>query len=100
MAPWEAFASLPKFVSNVPRGIDAPSRYDENGNPADFKSIKQCARINEYMRAEDKKGIVPGNSGYCLSQALENTKRRDIASAMSLLVDWKMGFYMKVLDGF
>ena len=58
-APWEAFASLPKFVFHVPRGMDAPSRYDENGNPADFKAIKQCARINEYIaavkRAEDNK---------------------------------------------
>ena len=84
--------------------MDAPSRYDENDNPADFKTIKQCARIDEYItavrRAEDKKGIVSGNSGYCLSQALENTKRHDIASAMSLLVGGKMGFYMKVLDSF
>ena len=84
--------------------MNAPSQYDENGDLADFKTIKKCARINEYItavkRAEDKKGIVPGNSGCCLSQALENTKRHDIASAMSLLVDGKMGFYMKVLDGF
>ncbi|XTI87321.1 hypothetical protein V2W45_1330015 [Cenococcum geophilum] len=79
-APWKAFASLPNFVFDVPRGTDAPSRYDENGNPADFKTIKQCARINEYIaavkRAEEKKEVVPGNSSYCLSQALENTKCR------------------------
>jgi hypothetical protein len=89
---------------HVSRGMDAPSRYDENDNPADFKTIKQCARINKYItavkRAEDKKRIVPGNSSYCLSQALENTKRHHIASSMSLLVDGKMGFYMKVLDSF
>ena len=71
--------------------MDTPSRYDENGNPADFKTIKQCARINEYIkRAENKKGIVPGNSDYCLSPALEDTKRHDVASAISLFVYGKM----------
>ena len=94
-ASWEAFASLPKSVFHVPHGMDAPSRYDENGDPADFKTIKQCARINEYTaavkRAEDKKGIVPRNSSYCLSQALKNTKRHNVASAMGLFVDGKMG---------
>ena len=84
--------------------MDALSWYNENGNPADLKTIKQCAKINEYTaavkRAEDKEGIVPRNSSYCLSQALKNTKRHDVASAMGLFVDGKMGLYMKVLDGF
>lgn len=82
---------MPKFVFHVPHGMNAPSQYDENGDLADFKTIKQCARINEYTeavkRAEDKKGIVPGNPGYCFSQGLRNTKRHNIASAMGLFVD-------------
>ena len=98
-APWETI-DFPLTLSKVPKPVDAPWNYDENGMPIDEDSRKRMVERKEYVdavrRAEEMCKLPPK-----LSSILDNERGQDLASAMRLFaVDGKMGLYSKVLDAF
>ena len=98
-APWETI-DFPLTLSKVPKPMDAPWNYDENGVPIDEDSRKRIVERKEYLdavrQAEERCKLPP-----TLSSVLHNERGQDLAYAMRLFaVDGKMGFYSKVLDAY
>ena len=53
--------------------------------------------IKIVMEKEREKGLT---EGYTLSSALQNSKRQDLAYAMTLYQGGKAGFFSKMMDAF
>ncbi|KAF2816794.1 uncharacterized protein BDZ99DRAFT_504780 [Mytilinidion resinicola] len=101
-APWEVFGDYPLFVGGIPRAMDAPWVWDEQGNPLDERS-KLCAKhekqyLAAVIRAEEKRGLTLENHMHLLSAALQDTKRHALAKAMWLFEGGKQGFYHLVTE--
>ncbi|TDZ15457.1 hypothetical protein Cob_v011643 [Colletotrichum orbiculare MAFF 240422] len=98
-APWEIFADFPLTLSMVPPAIDVPWNYNEQGDPVTDELKQQLADQKTYVaavkEAEDSKG-----TGNLLSEALNDCKRQQLATAMRLYQRGKVGWYSKLTDEF
>ncbi|KAI9748692.1 MAG: acetyl-CoA synthetase [Chaenotheca gracillima] len=95
-APWEAI-DFPLTLLQVPAPMDAPWNYDEEGVPTDEAERKKLEDRKEYVaavrRAEFRRELPS-----MLSDILNDAQKQNVATAMRLYVDGKMGLYSKVLD--
>ncbi|RKK89688.1 hypothetical protein BFJ68_g16646 [Fusarium oxysporum] len=98
-APWEIFGDFPLNLSIVPPAMDVPWAYNEDGSPKSADVAQRFADQEEYVAAvkeeENRSGGV-----HQLSEALENSERQQLATAMRLFRDGKPGWYSKVVDKF
>lgn len=81
--------------------MDVPWNYDENGYPKDEESrqnlVDRDQAVKIVMEKEREKGLT---EGYTLSSALQDSKRQDLAYAMTLYQGGKARFFSKVMDAF
>lgn len=98
--PWEIFGDFPLTLSIIPPAIDAPWNYNEDGSPKSADLVEQFADQKWYIEAVKlEENRNRGNTHY-LSEALENPKRQQLATAMRLYQDGKIGTYSKLIDKF
>jgi hypothetical protein len=104
VAPWEVFADFPLTFRMVPKMMDAPWNYDEEGNPKDEDTkteVKDRARYVEMVeKVEAEQGV---REWLLLSKALRDESRGGLITAMKLYQNGNVGFYRKMagehLDG-
>ncbi|KAH7010899.1 uncharacterized protein B0I36DRAFT_268838 [Microdochium trichocladiopsis] len=95
-APWELSAQFPHGISTVPSSIDAPSNYNDDGSPKDAELRQTLEDQKAYLRAIREAEIHIGTD-QLLSQALCDRNRHDVARAMGLFEDGKLGLYSEVI---
>lgn len=98
--PWELFADFPLTISSVPRAMNVPWDYDEEGSPKSPDLIRKFADQNDYMAAVRKEEHRSDGVSPCLSEALGDSRRRQLATAMRLYQNGKAGWYAKLIDEF
>lgn len=94
--PWAAI-NFPLTLSAVPKAADAPWCYDADGQPKDPKSRERAADRVRYVAAVREAERKAG-SPTPLADCLGDPKVQDVAAAMHLFNDGKVGFFTKVLD--
>jgi hypothetical protein len=94
------FGGFPLTLSTCPAPMDAPWNYDEEGSPKDTDLIQKFAEQKDYIAAvrQEENRIDGGN--HCLSEALGDSRRRHLVTAMRLYQDGKAGWYSKLIDEF
>ena len=95
--PWECMR-FPSILAVIPRPMDAPWKYDENGiaTDEDTKStVDDCTvYISKVQEVERREGLSS-----LLSAFLADEGCQDLAYAMKLYTeDKKYGFYTNILD--
>ncbi|KAF8850550.1 hypothetical protein BDZ45DRAFT_769962 [Acephala macrosclerotiorum] len=73
--PWEVFGDFPLTLSTVPPAMDAPWNYDKEGSPKSTDLIRKFADQKDYIAAQ-------------------------LATAMRLYQNRKVGWYSKLIDEF
>ena len=95
--PWEIFGDFPLSFSTVPPPMDVPWNYNKDGSPKDAELAQKFADQREYVaavrREENRLGHV-----HHLSEALEDSRRQQLATAMRLFQNRKVGWYSRVID--
>ncbi|PCD21225.1 hypothetical protein FGRA07_11752 [Fusarium graminearum] len=95
--PWEIFGDFPLSISTVPPAMDAPWVYNEDGSPISVEVAQKVEDQKDYVAAVKKEENRIGLSHH-LSEALENADKQQLATAMRLFWDGKVGWYSKVVD--
>ncbi|KAK0100468.1 hypothetical protein ONS95_008418 [Cadophora gregata] len=98
--PWEVFADFPLTFQTVPPAMDAPWNYDEEGSPQSTDLIQKFADQKAYMAAVRQEENRNDGISLCLSEALGDSRRRQLATAMRLYQNGKVGWYSKLIDEF
>lgn len=96
--PWELFGDFPLNLSIVPRIIDVPWNYDEEGNPKDPNLAQQFTDQAFYVSAVKEEETRSGWENYRLSEALMDSRRQQLVTAMRLYQRGKVGWYSKLTD--
>lgn len=100
--PWEIAADFSLNITSVPRAMDVPWNWDEQGNPLDVETRDLLKKRREYVemvvREEQAQGDRP--SDLRLSTIMQDPARRDIATSLRLYRYGKAGFYAKLIDEF
>lgn len=98
--PWEVFGDFPLTLSTVPPTVDAPWNYDEEGSPKSADLVQKLTDQKDYVAAvRQEENRSEGNS-YFLSNALEDSGRQQLVTAMRLYQSGKVGWYSKLIDEF
>jgi len=98
-APWEIACEFPLTPSVVLPDMDR--NYDETGRPKDAKHQQRFVDREDYIEMVIEKEKDWGlTKGYCLSTALQDSKRQYLATAMRLYQSGKPGWYSKVVERF
>lgn len=90
--PWEVFGDFPLSFSTVPPVMDAPWVYNEDGSPKSADMAQKFADQRDYVAAVKEEENRSRGRGHCLSEALEDSKRQQLAIAMRLFQNGKAGF--------
>lgn len=98
--PWEVFGDFPLTLSIVPRAMDAPWNYDEEGSPKSTDLIRKFADQEDYIAAVRREENRSDENSRCLSAALGDWRRRQLVTAMRLYQNGKVGWYSKLIDEF
>lgn len=100
--PWELFGDFPLTLSVVPAPIDVPWNYDDRGNPKDNETRDKLADQKQYIEAVRKGEQLRGleEREFSLSKSLEDRRRQQLATAMRLYRDGKVGFYGRLIENF
>ncbi|CZT13631.1 uncharacterized protein RCO7_10853 [Rhynchosporium graminicola] len=96
--PWEIFADFPLTLSAVPRAMDAPWNYDEDGTPKNASTLRQFADRRDYVAFVRQAEEDSGGNGHTLSEVLENPEKQQLITAMRLYQEGKAGWYGKLID--
>ncbi|KAI3336838.1 hypothetical protein HD806DRAFT_19503 [Xylariaceae sp. AK1471] len=97
--PWEVFADFPLTLSTIPPAMDAPWNHDEMGCPKDPEIAQKYADQRDYIAAVKEQESEGGGDHY-LSDALGDSRRQQLVTAMRLYQGGKPGFYSKLADTF
>ncbi|EHK45975.1 uncharacterized protein TrAtP1_013053 [Trichoderma atroviride] len=98
--PWEMLGDFPLTLSIIPPAIDAPWNYNEDGSPKSADLIEQFEDQKWYVEAvKQEENSNRGNIHY-LSDALGDSRRQQLATAMRMYQDGKIGTYSKIIDKF
>jgi len=98
--PWEVFGDFPLTLSTVPPAMDAPWNYDEEGSPKSPDLIRRFADQIDYVAAVRQEEDRSDGNSCCLSEALGDSRRQQLATAMRLYQNGKVGWYSKLIDEF
>ena len=84
----------------VPPAMDVPWKYDEEGSPKSTDLVRKFADQKYYIAAVRQEENRSNINNRCLSEALGDSGRRQLATAMRLYQNGKVGWYSKLIDGF
>ena len=98
--PSEVFGNFPLTLSVVPPAMDVPWDYDESEHPKDPELAQRFAEQDDYIAAVRREEAKMALRGRYLSEALADTKRQRLMTAMRLFTNGKAGWYSKVVDDF
>ncbi|KAM5356861.1 hypothetical protein ACJ41O_003507 [Fusarium nematophilum] len=96
--PWEVFGDFPLSFSAVPPAMDAPWNYNEDGSPKSAELAEKFADQRAYVAAVKEEENRIRRNGHYLSEALEDSTRQQLATAMRLFENGKVGLYSKVIE--
>lgn len=85
------FRDFPWTLSIVPPAIDAPWNYNEDGSPRSADLIRQFAGQKEYVEAVKQEENSNRGRIHHLSEALEDSRRQQLAAAVKMYQDGKTG---------
>lgn len=97
--PWEIFGDFPLSFSTVPPAMDVPWEYNDDGSPKNAELAQKFADQRDYVAAVKEEEYRSGGT-HRLSEALQDSRRRQLATAMRLFQNGKVGWYCKVTDKF
>lgn len=98
--PWEIFGDFPLTLSIVPRPMDVPWNYDKEGVPRSADLAQQFTDQEDYIAFVKIEEDRDGEGVFRLSEVLKDSKRQQLATAMRLYQNGKIGWYSKVIDQF
>lgn len=98
--PWEIFGDFPLTLSIVPPAIDAPWNYNGDGSPKSADLIERFEDQKGYVEAVRQEENSNRENIHHLSEALWNLRRQQLATAMKMYQDGKVGTYSKLIDQF
>ncbi|UPK93058.1 hypothetical protein LCI18_003993 [Fusarium solani-melongenae] len=98
--PWEIFGDFPLTLSIVPPAMDAPWNYNKDGSPKAADLAQQFADQEDYVAAVTREENRNGEKTHHLSETLRDSKRQQLATAMRLYENGKVGWYGKLIDQF
>lgn len=87
-------------LSIVPPAIDAPWNYNRDGSPKSADLIEQFADQKGYVEAVKQEENSNRENIHYLSEALEDSRRQQLATAMRMYKNGKVGTYSKFIDEF
>ncbi|TID06559.1 hypothetical protein CH35J_000295 [Colletotrichum higginsianum] len=94
--PWE-LVDAPWFLSTVPRLLNRPDQYDDEGRPLDKDEAGQWADEEAYAEMV-REAELDAHADINLSQMLADRDSQVLASTIHRFTQGKMGFYGRVLD--
>ncbi|KAL9053372.1 MAG: hypothetical protein Q9162_004813 [Coniocarpon cinnabarinum] len=97
-APWQV-VDYPLTLHLTPKPMDAPWNYDDSGAPTDEDLRLKYVERTEYLecvRAAEKDSGGPAT----LSSILADVNTQNVATAMRLFTNGKMGYYSRVLAAY
>lgn len=97
--PWEVFADFPLTLTTIPPAMDVPWNYDDQGFPTDDRTRHKLVLQEEYIRAVSEEEDRLGLHDHHLSLRLRDTKRRNLATGMTLFTEGKPGWFSRLVDG-
>ena len=98
--PLEVFGDFPLNLSTIPPAMDAPWNYDEEGSPRSTDLVRKFADQKDYIAAVRQEENISDGNNHCLSEALRDSRRQQLATAMRLYQNGKVGWYSKLIDEF
>ncbi|KAJ0159311.1 hypothetical protein CTA2_9940 [Colletotrichum tanaceti] len=96
--PWE-LVDTPRFLSIVPRLLNPPEKYDQEGNSLDPDVAQREVDVNQYVelvRAAEEDACTDNK----LSRVLADRNTRDLGALVHLYSQAKLGFYGRALEYF
>ncbi|KAJ0164436.1 hypothetical protein CTA2_1002, partial [Colletotrichum tanaceti] len=96
--PWE-LVDAPSFLSTVPRLLNRPDQYDDQGRPLDSDEARQWADERAYAEMV-REAELEAHADHKLSQMLADRDSQVLASTIHLFTHGKMGLYGRVMDHF
>ncbi|CCF42546.1 hypothetical protein CH063_02862 [Colletotrichum higginsianum] len=94
--PWE-LVDAPWFLSTVPRLLNRPDQYDDEGRPLDKDEAGQWADEEAYAEMV-REAELDAHADKNLSRMLADRDSQVLASTIHRFTQGKMGFYGRVLD--
>jgi hypothetical protein len=98
--PVEVFGDFPLNLSTIPPAMDAPWNYDEEGSPRSIDLVRKCADQKDYIAAVRQEENRSDGNNHFLSEALRDSGRQQLITAMRLYQNGKVGWYSKLIDEF
>lgn len=96
--PWELI-DAPRFLYTIPRLLNPPEQYSEDGEPLDQDEIVQWAeKANYAVMVRQAEQIA--NTDHMLSNVLSDKDSQDLAATFHLFGEGKIGLYSRALDYF
>lgn len=96
--PWEIFGDSLLTLSTVPSAIDAPWNYNDDGSPRNADLIEQLADQKEYVEAVRQEENSNPRNIHHFSEALGDSRRQRMATAVRIYQDGKIETYSKLID--
>lgn len=96
--PWELI-DAPWFLNTVPRLLNRPDQYDDEGQPLDKDEAGQWEDEKAYAEMV-REAEIDARADHKLSQILADRDSQVMAAIIHLFSQGKMGFYGRVLDYF
>ena len=96
-APWEFAGDFPLTLSTVPPPMDAPWNYDEVGNPKDPVLAQKFAKQKDYIACIKEAKDAGSVTGSRLLNALQDSHKQHLMTAMRLYRSGKVGFYSNLV---
>ncbi|KAF9238315.1 hypothetical protein DTO027I6_8420 [Penicillium roqueforti] len=93
--PW-GVVDFPLFLGVVPPPMDLPTNYDAEGNPVDEETRKLRRERNDYVQSV--RDFEERGSDNSLSTILASPYIQNIATALGLYENGKLGLYCKLFD--
>ena len=86
------FGDFPLTLSVIPRAMDPPWNYDEEGRPKSADLAHKLADQKDYIAAVRYHENGSHGNSPCLSETLEDSKRQHLITAMRLYASGKAGW--------
>lgn len=80
--------------------MDVPWNYDEEGLPKSADLVQQFTDQEDYVAFVKQEEDRNGEGVLRLSEVLKDSRRQQLATAMRLYQNGKVGWYSKLIDQF
>ncbi|KAI0502731.1 hypothetical protein F5B22DRAFT_59121 [Xylaria bambusicola] len=98
--PWEIFGDFPLSFSPMPRAMDFPHNYTEDGVHKNRYITQRLMDQENYVVAVEREENQNGGTPHRLADTLRDSKRQQLATAMRLYEKGTRGFYENLIHEF